>query len=374
MRTNQRCYADIDLRAIGHNIDQVKGKIPEGVKVMAVIKADAYGHGAVQVGKYLENQVDYFGVATIEEAVELRKSGLQLPILILGYTLKEQYKNVVSYGITQTIYSYQAACALNEEAQKQQKKAVVHIALDTGMTRIGFQTEEESIGEIQKIKELPWLEVEGIFSHFSCADEKDKTYANMQMEKYDSFLDRLEEAGVEIPIKHLCNSAGIMEFDHHRYQMVRSGIITYGLYPSEEVDKTALDLQPALTWKSHVAHVKTVKAGLGVSYGATFITRENMKIATVLVGYADGYPRSLSNKGRMLIHGKSVPIIGRVCMDQVRNDVTDVENVQVEDEVTLVGRDGDEVIPVEELAAMSYSFNYEFVCDINKRVIRNYLK
>ena len=374
MRTNQRCYADIDLRAIGHNIDQVKGKIPEGVKVMAVIKADAYGHGAVQVGKYLENQVDYFGVATIEEAVELRKSGLQLPILILGYTLKEQYKNVVSYGITQTIYSYQAACALNEEAQKQQKKAVVHIALDTGMTRIGFQTEEESIGEIQKIKELPWLEVEGIFSHFSCADEKDKTYANMQMEKYDSFLDRLEEAGVEIPIKHLCNSAGIMEFDHHRYQMVRSGIITYGLYPSEEVDKTALDLQPALTWKSHVAHVKTVKAGLGVSYGATFITRENMKIATVLVGYADGYPRSLSNKGRMLIHGKSVPIIGRVCMDQVMIDVTDVENIQVEDEVTLVGRDGDEVIPVEELAAMSYSFNYEFVCDINKRVIRNYLK
>ena len=374
MRTNQRCYADIDLRAIGHNIDQVKGKIPEGVKVMAVIKADAYGHGAVQVGKYLENQVDYFGVATIEEAVELRKSGLQLPILILGYTLKEQYKNVVSYGITQTIYSYQAACALNEEAQKQQKKAVVHIALDTGMTRIGFQTEEESIGEIQKIKELPWLEVEGIFSHFSCADEKDKTYANMQMEKYDSFLDRLEEAGVEIPIKHLCNSAGIMEFDHHRYQMVRSGIITYGLYPSEEVDKTALDLQPALTWKSHVAHVKTVKDGLGVSYGATFITRENMKIATVLVGYADGYPRSLSNKGRMLIHGKSVPIIGRVCMDQVMIDVTDVENVQVEDEVTLVGRDGDEVIPVEELAAMSYSFNYEFVCDINKRVIRNYLK
>ena len=242
------------------------------------------------------------------------------------------------------------------------------------MTRIGFQTEEESIGEIQKIKELPWLEVEGIFSHFSCADEKDKTYANMQMEKYDSFLDRLEEAGVEIPIKHLCNSAGIMEFDHHRYQMVRSGIITYGLYPSEEVDKTALDLQPALTWKSHVAHVKTVKAGLGVSYGATFITRENMKIATVLVGYADGYPRSLSNKGRMLIHGKSVPIIGRVCMDQVMIDVTDVENVQVEDEVTLVGRDGDEVIPVEELAAMSYSFNYEFVCDINKRVIRNYLK
>ena len=326
------------------------------------------------MGKYLENQVDYFGVATIEEAVELRKSGLQLPILILGYTLKEQYKNVVSYGITQTIYSYQAACALNEEAQKQQKKAVVHIALDTGMTRIGFQTEEESIGEIQKIKELPWLEVEGIFSHFSCADEKDKTYANMQMEKYDSFLDRLEEAGVEIPIKHLCNSAGIMEFDHHRYQMVRSGIITYGLYPSEEVDKTALDLQPALTWKSHVAHVKTVKAGLGVSYGATFITRENMKIATVLVGYADGYPRSLSNKGRMLIHGKSVPIIGRVCMDQVMIDVTDVENVQVEDEVTLVGRDGDEVIPVEELAAMSYSFNYEFVCDINKRVIRNYLK
>ena len=374
MRTNQRCYADIDLRAIGHNIDQVEGKIPEGVKVMAVIKAAAHGHGAAQVGKHLENQVDYFGVATIEEAVELRKSGLQLPILILGYTLKEQYKNVVSYAITQTIYSYQAACALNEEAQKQQKKAVVHIALDTGMTRIGFQTEEESIGEIQKIKELPWLEVEGIFSHFSCADEKDKTYANMQMEKYDSFLDRLEEAGVEIPIKHLCNSAGIMEFDHHRYQMVRSGIITYGLYPSEEVDKTALDLQPALTWKSHVAHVKTVKAGLGVSYGATFITRENMKIATVLVGYADGYPRSLSNKGRMLIHGKSVPIIGRVCMDQVMIDVTDVENVQVEDEVTLVGRDGDEVIPVEELAAMSYSFNYEFVCDINKRVIRNYLK
>lgn len=374
MRNAQRCYAEIDLKAIGHNISQVKKRIPRGVKVMTVIKADAYGHGAVEVGKYLEDQVDYFGVAAIEEAVELRENGLKLPILILGYTLKEQYKKVVAYEITQTIYSLEAAEALNEEAKRQQKKVRIHIALDTGMTRIGFMPEQESLEIIRKIKNLPWIETEGIFSHFSCADEKDKTYAKMQMEKYDSFMDMLEREKIEIPIKHLCNSAGIMEFDHHRYQMVRSGIITYGLYPSEEVDKAALDLQPALTWKSHIGHVKTVKAGLGVSYGATFTTRENMKIATVLVGYADGYPRSLSNKGRMLVHGKSAPIIGRVCMDQVMIDVTDIEDVKVEDEVTLVGQDQEERISVEELADMSYSFNYEFVCDINKRVLRNYKK
>lgn len=368
-----RCYAEISLEAIGHNIREVKKRLPEGVKLLGVVKANAYGHGAVPVASYLENQVDYFATATIEEAIELRKNGISAPILILGYVSPSQYGDLVEYDITQTIDSYAQALALEKEAARQNRKAKAHLAVDTGMTRIGFQVTEHDADEAAKIADLPHIELEGMFTHFSCADQEDKTYCSMQMEKYDKMTALLAERGVTIPLRHICNSAGIMEFDDHRFEMVRSGIITYGIYPSEEVKKERLDLIPALSWKSHVIHVKEVGPGIGVSYGATYVTEKPMtRIATVSAGYADGYPRALSNQGCVLIHGKKAPIIGRICMDQMMVDVTDIPDVQVEDVVTLVGTDGDETITIEEIANPAARFDYEMLCDISSRVTRVY--
>lgn len=368
-----RCYAEISLEAIGHNIREVKKRLPEGVKLLGVVKANAYGHGAVPVASYLENQVDYFATATIEEAVELRENGISAPILILGYVSPSQYGDLVEYDITQTIDSYAQALALEKEAARQNRKAKAHLAVDTGMTRIGFQVTEHDADEAAKIADLPHIELEGMFTHFSCADQEDKTYCSMQMEKYDKMTALLAERGVTIPLRHICNSAGIMEFDDHRFEMVRSGIITYGIYPSEEVKKERLDLIPALSWKSHVIHVKEVGPGIGVSYGATYVTEKpKTRIATVSAGYADGYPRALSNQGCVLIHGKKAPIIGRICMDQMMVDVTDIPDVQVEDVVTLVGTDGDETITIEEIANPAARFDYEMLCDISSRVTRVY--
>ena len=368
-----RCYAEISLEAIGHNIREVKKRLPEGVKLLGVVKANAYGHGAVPVASYLENQVDYFATATIEEAVELRENGISAPILILGYVSPSQYGDLVEYDITQTIDSYAQALALEKEAARQNRKAKAHLAVDTGMTRIGFQVTEHDADEAAKIADLSHIELEGMFTHFSCADQEDKTYCSMQMEKYDKMTALLAERGVTIPLRHICNSAGIMEFDDHRFEMVRSGIITYGIYPSEEVKKERLDLIPALSWKSHVIHVKEVGPGIGVSYGATYVTEKPMtRIATVSAGYADGYPRALSNQGCVLIHGKKAPIIGRICMDQMMVDVTDIPAVQVEDVVTLVGTDGDETITIEEIANPAARFDYEMLCDISSRVTRVY--
>ena len=368
-----RCYVEISLEAIGHNIREVKKRLPEGVKLLGVVKANAYGHGAVPVASYLENQVDYFATATIEEAVELRENGISAPILILGYVSPSQYSDLVEYDITQTIDSDAQALALEKEAARQNRKAKAHLAVDTGMTRIGFQVTEHDADEAAKIADLPHIELEGMFTHFSCADQEDKTYCSMQMEKYDKMTALLAERGVTIPLRHICNSAGIMEFDDHRFEMVRSGIITYGIYPPEKVKKERLDLIPALSWKSHVIHVKEVGPGIGVSYGATYVTEKPMtRIATVSAGYADGYPRALSNQGCVLIHGKKAPIIGRICMDQMMVDVTDIPDVQVEDVVTLVGTDGDETITIEEIANPAARFDYEMLCDISSRVTRVY--
>ena len=368
-----RCWAEISLSAIGHNIEEVRKRLAPGVRLLAVIKADAYGHGAVRVGKYLEDRVNYFAVATLEEAVELRENGIRLPILILGYTSPSQYEDLVAFDITQTIYSRETAELLDREAANQGKRAGIHIALDTGMTRIGFQVTEEDADVIAAIGRLPHLKMEGLFTHFACADQKDKTYCSGQLEKFNRMVRMLEERKVEIPLKHVCNSAGIMEFDDFRYDMVRSGIVTYGLYPSEEVRKERLDLIPALEWKSRVIHVKEVGNGLGVSYGATYVTHEGRtRIATVSAGYADGYPRALSSKGRVLIHGQYAPILGRICMDQFMVDVSRIPDVRVEDVVTLVGRDGENSISIEEIADPAARFNYEMACGISRRVTRVY--
>jgi len=370
-----RCYAQVSLLAIGHNIDEVRKRLAPGVKLLAVIKADAYGHGACRVGKYLEPRVNYFAVATLEEAVELREGGITRPILILGYVSPSQYPELVRYEITQTIDSLDQAEALEQAAAQAGKRAKIHIGVDTGMTRIGFQVREDEADRIAQIAGLPHLEMEGIFTHFSCADQEDKSYCRMQLDKFERMYRYLEERKVNIPIRHICNSAGIMEFDRYRFDMVRSGIITYGMYPSEEVMKERLDLIPALEWKAHVIHVKDVEAGVSVGYGATFTTSRSVtRIATVSVGYADGYPRALSGRGSVLIHGKYAPILGRVCMDQMMVDVTGIPDVKVEDLVTLVGRDGEERITMEDIADPAMRFNYEMVCNIGKRVPRIYIE
>lgn len=370
-----RASANIDLDAICSNINNTRKLLEAKTRLMVILKADGYGHGAVPIAKALSDMaVDSFGVAILEEGIELRKAGIDKPILVLGYTPKGQYQKLVEYDITQTIFQYNTAKELSEEALRQGKTAKIHIKIDTGMSRIGFFDDTDSIEEVKKIAELKGIEVEGIFSHFACADETDKTSANRQLKKFLDFTEELEKEGIHIPIKHIANSAAIIDIPEARLDMVRSGISTYGLYPSEDVKKDAIVLKPAMEIKSHVSYVKEVEAGVGVSYGSTYVTGRKTKIATIPVGYGDGYPRQLSSKGRVLIHGMSAPIIGRVCMDQFMVDVTDIPDVNQGDMVTLIGRDKEEFISVEEVANMSYSFNYEFICNVGKRIPRIYYR
>lgn len=373
MEEYKKTYVEVNLDAINNNINEVKRCIGFDVKILAVIKADAYGHGAKAIGNFLKDKVDYFGVATIEEAIELRKSNINIPILILGYTSPKQNIDLVNYNITQTVYSIEMAEEISKTAIKLGKQLKVHIALETGMNRIGFKVSMESVEDIKRISKMDNIILEGMFTHFSCADEKDKGYSNIQMEIYDKFVKVLDDNKINVPIKHICNSAGIIEFDNHRFDMVRSGIITYGLYPSDEVDKGRLDLKPALEWKAHIINISEVQENCGVSYGKTYVTNKKTKIATISIGYADGYMRNISNRGRVLIKGKYAPIIGRVCMDQMMVDVTDINDIEMEDEVILVGTDKENSITIEELSKLAGSFNYEFVCGIGKRVKRIYL-
>lgn len=370
MEKYYRVQADINLDAIRENIKTMRSYIPEGKKLLAVIKANAYGHGAIEVAEALDDLAQYYGVACIDEAIELRNAGVTKPILILGVTDESLFSDLVEYDITQAIFSYTQAKCLSQVAGSLGKVAKLHIKLDTGMNRIGYQCTKEAVQEIVEIAKLPHLNVEGIFTHYFKADEVDKTTANMQLTKYTDMVNALEEAGVTFEIRHISNSAGIMEMPNDTYDMVRSGISTYGLYPSEEMDKEACILYPAMELKSHITHVKQVKKGETIGYGGTYKLQEDKVIATVGVGYADGYPRALSNQGRMLVRGKSVPIVGRVCMDQTMIDVTELSEVCVGDEVVLVGKQEENQIFVEELAGMSASFNYEFVCDVNRRVPR----
>lgn len=365
-----RMRAEIDLTAIRKNIETMRSYISDDKKLLAVIKANAYGHGAVEVAKALTDLADYYGVAFIDEALELRKAGINKPVLILGHTDESLFEVLIDYDITQTIYTYEQAKVMSEVATSKGKLAKVHVKLDTGMNRIGFGCVNESVEAIVKISQLPGLDVEGIYTHYYLADVKDKTVANLQLERYTQMLQWLEEKGVSFALRHISNSAGIMEMPNETYDMVRSGIATYGLYPSEEMDKEACVLYPAMQLISHVTHVKMVHKGETIGYGASYTLPEDKMIATVEVGYADGYPRALSNQGRMLVHGEYAPIVGRVCMDQTMIDVSHIPDVKVGDKVVLVGKQGKNSISVEELADMSASFNYEFVCDVNRRVPR----
>lgn len=362
-------YVRIDLDAIRENIETVRRKT--GTAVMAVVKADAYGHGAVPVAQHLRDICSFFGVSSAAEALELRQAGLDNPILILGHTPVDAFPLVVEQEIRPAIFRWEDALALSEEAQRQGKTAKFHFAVDTGMSRIGFQAEEDSAELCCRIAGLPGLCPEGLFSHFATADCADLSKAREQARKFDWFCDLLKQRGLEIPIRHMNNSAGLMNFND-QYDMVRCGIVTYGLYPSPEVDPKLLPLKPALSWHSHISHVKTLPAGREVSYGGLYVTREDTRVATIPVGYADGYWRSLSGRFYVLIHGRRAPILGRVCMDQLMVDVTHIPQTQPGDSVTLVGRDGDEVITVEQIAGEAGSFNYEFICGISRRVPRVY--
>ena len=367
-----RVHADVNLDSIYKNIEETRKIVDSNAKIMVIIKADGYGHGAIPIAKVLDPIVDAYGIAIIEEGIELRESGITKPLLILGVTPAPLYGKLVEYEIMPAIFSYESAKLLAREAKKQNKTAKIHIAIDTGMSRVGLPINKESIDVIQKIKELDGIEINGCLTHFATADEKDRAFTMEQIKRYQSFVAELEKKGIHIPVKHISNSAGIMEYPEAHLDMVRSGISTYGLYPSEEVDKAKLVLSPAMEIKSYVTYVKTLEPGVGISYGQTFVTERKTRVATIPVGYADGYPRALSNQGYVLIRGKKAAILGRVCMDQFMVDVTDIPSVVEGDIVTLVGKDGDASISVEELAIMSHSFNYEFVCDIGKRVPRVY--
>ena len=372
-RVHHRSYAKIDLDAINNNFDNLKALVKPGVLCMAIIKADAYSHGAVRIAKELEPKADYFGVAVAGEAVTLRENGIKKPILVLSYTLPYEYHLLLRYDITQTVSTFEEAKLISDIAVSFGKTAKIHIALDTGMSRIGFPANPESVHTIKKITALPNITVEGLFSHYVSADETDKTEANKQTALFKNFLAMLEQENVNIPIKHICNSAGIIDMPEH-FDMVRMGIALYGLYPSDDVNKSKIKLTPSMEVVSHIVHIHTVPAGTGISYGHTFVTDRETKIATVGIGYADGYPRSLSNTGRVIINGHSAPILGRVCMDLCMVDVTDIPNVKVEDTVIILGVDGDENITAEELGEKSGSFNYEIVCGFKKRVARVYYK
>ena len=377
MEYYDRVWAEIDLDAIAFNIESIQQKIQENTQIIAVIKADGYGHGAVPIAKLLEHNSRIWGyaVATAQEAMTLRKNGIKKPVLILAYTFPSSYKELIAQEICLTVFTYEMAEALEKEAARQGKCCKVHLKVDTGMTRIGMQPDSDSIALVQQIAALEHIEIEGIFTHFARADENDKAKAYEQLRKFQEFIARLEEeAGISIPMKHCSNSAGIAEMPEANMDAVRAGIILYGLWPSDEVRAhETIALRPSLTLKSRVVYVKTVPAGREISYGGTFTTNRGTRVATICVGYGDGYPRSLSNKGYVLINGQKAPILGRVCMDQFMVDITDIKGtVQVEDEVTLIGKDGEAEITMEALGALSGRFNYELACDLGKRIPRVY--
>ena len=371
----QRTWAEVDLDAIAHNIREIRKITNKDAQIMAVVKADAYGHGFLEVTRtLLENGADRLAVATLREGEQLRSRGVRVPILVLGALMEDDIEDYINFNITPNVFSYETALAISYIAEKKEIVTKIHIKLDTGMTRIGFLTGEDNsrvVDEILRISRLPYIEIEGIFSHFSTSDEYDDSYTRLQFGRFMDVTEQLEKAGLHIPIRHICNSAGIMMFPEMHLDMVRPGVILYGMYPSDEVDKSRLDLRPAMTLKARITLVKEVEKGRGVSYGKEYITDRVTKIATVPIGYADGYLRALAAEGKMMVHGQKVPIIGRICMDQCMIDVTNVNNIERGDEVVLFSDTG---ITVDDLAKWLRTINYEVTCVIGKRIPRIYKK
>lgn len=374
MEKHGRVTAYIHLDAVERNFQKLKETLKEGTQMIAVIKADGYGHGAAAIAQQMESQ-EYlwgFAVATFSEAYELRKEGIQKPILILGYSFEEDYEEMIQMNVRPTVFTMEMAKAVSEAAGRIGIQAPVHLAVDTGMSRIGVADNEQGADLAKEISDLPRIFIEGIFTHFAKADELDKTFTMQQLTRFEQFCDCVEQKGVPKVLRHCSNSAAILELQNANMDMVRAGIVIYGIYPSDEVKRDMAAIEPVMELKSHIVHIKTIEAGTPVSYGGTYVAPSRRRIATIPVGYADGYPRSLSNQGTVLIRGKRAPIVGRVCMDQFMVDVTDIE-AELLDQVTLMGRDGEDEITVYELAEISDRFPYEFVCDVGKRIPRVFL-
>ena len=369
-----RVYAPVDLDAIAFNMESMRRNIDRKTGMIGVIKTDAYGHGSVPVAEAIADYVDGYAVATVDEAMLLRRNGITKMILILGVTHPSRYQDLIEKDIRPAIFTMEQAKPLSDLAVSMGKKAKIHFALDTGMRRIGMEADEAGADLAAAIAALPGIEAEGMFTHFSRADEGEKASSMAQLNRYLHFTELLKERGVEIPMKHCSNSAGIIDLPEANLNYVRAGITIYGMYPSEEVKKDLVPLKPALGLKSFVAYVKEIGPGEEISYGGTYVTEHTMRVATIPVGYGDGYPRSLSNCGYVLICGKRAPILGRVCMDQFMVDVTDIPGVGVDTPVTLIGKDGNEEITMERLAELCGGFHYEMVCDIGKRVPRVYYR
>ena len=375
MKNYSRVRADIDLDAVLFNFESMRANISPDCKITAVIKADGYGHGSVQIAQLMEPYPYMWGfaVAAADEAMRLRMSGIRKPVMLLGYAFEESYAELIRADVRICVFDYETAEAVSNAAFDVDKKAVIHLALDTGMSRIGFRDDDASVETIARIAKLPNIVIEGLFTHFARADEVSIAPAVRQLERYKAFAEKVKRAGVRIPIHHVSNSAGIIRMKEANMDMVRAGITVYGLLPSSDVETDVVPLRPVMSLKSHISFVKDIEAGDEVSYGGTYKAGDRRRVATIPVGYADGYPRMLSGKGYVLIRGRKAPILGRVCMDQFMVDVTDINGASRGDEVVLLGRQGDYIITAEELGDLSGRFNYELVCDINKRVPRNYI-
>ncbi len=376
MRQHSRVCAEINLDNFEHNLDEIERLLGPGTEICAVIKTDGYGHGAVPLARVLEERESVWGyaVATADEALELCDAGLKKPILILGYVFDEDMEDLIERDIRLTVFTVETARMLSGAAYESGKTVKIHIKMDTGMSRIGFACTDETADEIEEIAALPNIEIEGLFTHFAMADMRDKSFSELQARRFFAVRDALGERGIDIPLCHISNSAAIIDMPQYDLDLARAGIILYGLWPSDEVSRDRIDLKPLMTLKSHVVQVKTLTDGNIVSYGGTYRVDGEEVIATIPVGYGDGYPRTLSNVGYVLIRGQRAPICGRICMDQFMVNVTDIPGVKPGDEVILAGRCGEEEITLEQLGELSGRFNYEFACDIGKRVPRVYVR
>ena len=377
LKACQRGYVEINLDAIVENMSSMKKQIGMHTKMLGVVKADGYGHGSVPIARRLEG-LDFlygFAVATVEEAYKLRRAGIKKPILILGYAFPDSYEMLARWEIRPAVFREDSLKALSQGAKAAGKRLKVHVKVDTGMSRIGIMPDDEGLAFVRRLSMEPGIEIEGIFTHFAKADTRDKTSARQQLCIFQDFLKRIEEElGIKIPIKHCSNSAGILELPEAHMDLVRAGIALYGLYPSGEMRRDVVPLRPALSWYSTVIYLKTIQKGQSVGYGSTFTAKRDTRVATIPIGYGDGYPRSLSGKGYVLIRGKKAPILGRICMDQFMVDVSEIPKAAEGDRVTLLGVDGREQISAEELGELSGRFHYELVCDIGTRIPRVYLQ
>ena len=380
-------WSEVDLNAIASNLKEIRRITKPETRLMVVVKANAYGHGILEVaGEVIKNGANALGVARVQEGIVLRKAGFTIPILIFGFTPFSFAPDLIEFDLIQTVFSYNMALFFSRFATKQGKKITVHIKVDTGMGRLGllagspsayFHAKERSenvIHEIESIAGLSGLELEGIYTHFATADSPDKSYTKKQFEIFLDFLNRLRSKGIEIPVKHAANSAALMEMPETHLDMVRSGIMVYGLYPSEDVDRKRLEVKPAMALKARVIHLKKVPSGFKVSYGSTYETKKPTTIATVPIGYADGLNRLLSSRGNMLVGGRLAPIAGRVCMDNSMLDVGSVSGVELGDEVVIFGKQGDLSISVDEIASSINTINYEVLTSIPAGLPRRFVR